>query len=60
MQSVKNRREAASYRQEQRNKLTDKQQLAKLDAMFGKGQGAKRERAKLQKRIDASTNVVKT
>lgn len=60
MQSVNQRREAAATRQEQRAKLSDKQQLAKLDAMFGPGKGAKRERAKLQKRIDATTAVIKT
>lgn len=51
MQSVKQRREAAANRQEERNGRSSKEQLARLDAMFGKGQGAKRERAKLAKRI---------
>jgi hypothetical protein len=31
----------------ERAKRTDKQQIARLDKMFGKGQGATRERARL-------------
>ena len=46
----KNAEEAAARRAE----LTDQQQLAKLDTMFGKGQGAQRERARLANRIAES------
>jgi hypothetical protein len=46
------KRQQALARQEARNKLTPAQQLAKLDALLGKGKGAKRERARLQKLID--------
>jgi hypothetical protein len=45
------RRLSAEKRQAARNLLTDKMQLAKLDLMLGEGKGAKRERAKLEKRI---------
>ena len=45
-------------RQEQGEKLrkaraerTDQQQLAELDKVFGKGKGAKKERARLKERI---------
>ena len=45
-------------RQEQADKLrkaranrTDQQQLAELDRVFGKGKGAKKERARLKDRI---------
>jgi hypothetical protein len=37
--------------QEERAKRTDEQQLQRLDKMFGKGKGAKKERAKLAARI---------
>lgn len=42
---------AREERQEARKRRSDEQQLARLDAMFGEGQGAKRERARLLKRI---------
>lgn len=35
------------------NKLTIEQKIKKLDDMFGKGVGAKKERAKLQKQLEA-------
>jgi len=37
----------ALERTEKQNKLTAKQQLEKLDGMFGKDKGAKKERCKL-------------
>lgn len=46
------RRKEAKERQEERNKLTPEQQLAKLDDMFGKDQGAKKERTKLLNKIN--------
>lgn len=45
------RQKAAVVRQEERGKRTPQQQLAQLDTMFGPGQGAARERARLQKLI---------
>lgn len=42
------RREEAAKRQEIRDGRTAKQQLARLDKMFGKGKGAARERARLE------------
>ena len=48
---IRERRKAAELRQEERAKLTPQQQLAKLDKMFGDGQGAARERVRLQKQI---------
>jgi hypothetical protein len=47
------RKTEATVRAEERAKLTDKQQLARLDKMFGKGKGAARERAKLAARMKA-------
>ena len=34
--------------------LSPREQLAKLDTLLGKGKGAKKERAKLAKKIEAS------
>lgn len=48
------RRAIAVENNEKRASLTDEQQLAKLDSMFGKGKGAKKERARLEKRIAAA------
>lgn len=45
------RQESAKKLREARAKLTDQQQLNKLDKMFGKGKGATKERAKLKDRI---------
>ena len=53
------RRTEAEQLQIERDKLTDEQQLAKLDTMFGDGQGAKKERARLEKRIQAKKQVAK-
>ena len=47
-------REEANAPQEIRNQRTPAMQLVELDKMFGKGQGAKRERTRLQKIIDAA------
>ena len=49
---LEEKRQQAFARQEARNKLTPAQQLAKLDALLGKGKGAKKERARLEKLID--------
>lgn len=43
--------EEAITRQEEYNKLTTEQKIAKLDEKFGKGLGAKKERAKLLKKL---------
>ena len=45
------RQKAAVLRQEERAKRTPQQQLAQLDATFGAGQGATKERARLNKQI---------
>ena len=50
------KREEANARQAERNNRTDQTQLLRLDTKFGPGKGAKRERARLQKRIDAQQN----
>jgi len=47
------RQEAAKLRQEATSKLTPQERLARLDAAFGPGQGAQKERAKLAKLIQA-------
>ena len=44
-------REEANVRQVIRNKRTDQDQIVELDKMFGKGQGAKKERKRLLSRI---------
>ena len=46
------RRAAAEDRQRARKERGDAGQLARLDEMFGVGEGAQRERARLAKRID--------
>ena len=48
------RQEQAEKLRKARAERTDKQQLAELDRMFGKGKGAKKERAKLKERIRQS------
>lgn len=50
---VKARREAAKARQAESDKRTPEERLARLDAAFGKGKGAKKERAKLLAKIEA-------
>ena len=45
------RQEQAEKLRKARAKRTDQQQLAELDRVFGKGNGAKKERARLKERI---------
>lgn len=47
------RREKAKYRQEERDKLSPREQLKELDKRLGKGVGAQKERARLQTLIEA-------
>jgi hypothetical protein len=49
-------RKAAEERQEARNARTPQQQLQRLDKLLGIGQGAKKERARLQALIDESAD----
>ena len=46
------RRADAVERAAARASISDAEQLARLDAMFGEGNGAKKERAKLKARIE--------
>lgn len=46
------RQESAEKRQEERAKRSPKEQLVRLDNMFGKGEGAQKERKRLQEMID--------
>ncbi len=46
------RQEEAQERQATYDKLSPEQKTAKLDQKFGKGLGAKKQRAKLQKSIE--------
>jgi hypothetical protein len=48
-ETVKVRQEAALKRKEERALRTNQQQIEQLDRMFGPGQGAVRERARLAK-----------
>jgi len=50
-QNVERRQTSAKARQESRDARTDAQQLTHLDDLFGEGQGAEKERARLNKRI---------
>ena len=45
--SLMEKQKEANERQIARNKRSPKDQLAKLDSMFGKGLGAKKEREKI-------------
>lgn len=45
------RREEGEMRLAERVKRGDKGQIARLDAMFGEGNGAKKERARIAKRM---------
>jgi len=53
------RRERAKERKEAAEGRTPQEQLARLDDMLGKGKGAKKERAKLAKRIEDLKNKPK-
>lgn len=46
------RRSEAEARQAARDSRGDEGQLARLDALFGVGQGAQRERSRLAKRLE--------
>ena len=48
----RSKEEARIVRQEARASRTDEQQLARLDKLLGPGVGAKKERARLAKRIE--------
>ena len=48
------RQEQAEKLRKARAKRTDQEQLAELDRVFGKGKGAKKERARLKDRIRQS------
>ncbi len=50
---LEQRRKEAAERQEARNKLSPSEQIALLDQRLGKGLGAKKERARLRKLMDA-------
>lgn len=52
MKTKDDKREEAIIRQKEYNKLTIKQKIAKLDEKFGKDIGAKKERAKLLKKLN--------
>lgn len=52
MKLKSDRREEAIIRQKSHNELTIGQKIAKLDDKFGKGLGAKKERAKLKKKLE--------
>jgi len=56
---AKARRAEAIARQDIYNSLTPQQHLKRLDEKFGVGLGAKKERAKLLKRIESGETVVK-
>jgi len=46
------RKEEAVERQVEHDKLTIQEKIAKLDNKFGKGVGAKKERAQLQMKLE--------
>jgi len=47
------RRESAKARQTERTKRSTAEQIKRLDTMFGKGQGATKERARLTKQSES-------
>ena len=53
------RQESAKKCAEARAKRTDQQQLAELDRVFGKGKGAKKERARLKDKIQNAKEKTK-
>jgi hypothetical protein len=48
----KRRQESAKKCEEARAKLTDQQQLERLDKLLGKNKGAKKERARLKDKVE--------
>ena len=52
MKSLSQKREEAMKREEERSKLSAKEQIQKLDNKYGKGVGSVRERARLNKLIE--------
>lgn len=57
-QSVQQKQDQVARLQAERANRTDQDQLKRLDTLFGKGQGAQRERARLLERI-ANASVKK-
>jgi len=53
MKTIAEKRAEAVERNESWAELSPKQQLADLDRRLGKGEGAKKQRARLQEAIDA-------
>ena len=51
MTNKEERKERALERKETSGERSPEEQLSRLDRMFGKGNGAKKERGKLRKRI---------
>lgn len=51
-EAKEDRRQRAEALAEARAKRTPQQQLNRLDSMFGNGQGARKERARLQKQMN--------
>lgn len=45
------KKEETKKREENRRRKSPRDQLAKLDQLFGKGRGAKKERIRLQKKM---------
>lgn len=58
--SKKQRREEAEIRATERSSVTPRQQLDKLDRLFGKGKGAQKERVRLKKQLQKKKKVGKT
>ena len=57
--SKEEKRREAELRQEAYGQLSLKGRLNKLDNLFGKGRGAKKERARLQQKIEAANEKKK-
>lgn len=56
MKTIAEKRAEAVERNESWADLSPKQQLADLDRRLGKGEGAKKQRAKIQKAIDGKNS----
>lgn len=52
MKSKADKREEANKRQDESNKLTTRQKIDLLDKKYGKGKGAERQRARLNKKLE--------